>query len=151
MQRGRSKEERQLIAQQPMFCVETALKLHRWSQLAYSDYGQAPRGSQTSAGDPSEGSKPASRGAGLVKDRAHAAILPDQPLEDGELCHPSEQQADVAGVIWGGCMHVHVGGVGSGVLGFVEVVGYKTSTVPESWRLVWCGRGLQQRCMHACM
>lgn len=31
---------RQMVSQLPMFCVETAFKLHRWSQLAYQSVGE---------------------------------------------------------------------------------------------------------------
>ena len=52
------------VAQQPVFCVETALKMHRWSDLAYTDFAEAPRGVQVS-------------GAALIhKQRSWGALVP---------------------------------------------------------------------------
>ena len=96
MERARSREEQQHIAQQPMFCVETALKLHRWSQLAYSDYGQGTTGSRRSTGDQSEPSTPAVQALDLVKGRTHASALTDPSLADGESCHRFIQEGSFA-------------------------------------------------------
>ena len=37
---AKSEAERQALQQQPIFCFMTALKLHRWAELAYVDFGQ---------------------------------------------------------------------------------------------------------------
>ena len=59
------------VMQQPMFCVETALKLHRWCQLAYSEYGQRGKGGQASMQAPARAED---QDADLVRGRTHAAL-----------------------------------------------------------------------------
>ena len=49
--RGESLHEIEQLEAEPIFCMETALKLHHWSQLAYRDLGKV----STKVGDEETG------------------------------------------------------------------------------------------------
>ena len=72
-----SEAERQALQQQPMFCFMTALKLHRWAELAYVDFGQK-------AAAATSGEASTSRGNEVFKRHLHGAPSDADAWADGE-------------------------------------------------------------------
>ena len=67
---AQSLSEVKQLAAEPMFCMETALKLQRWSNLAYSDLGQDAASREWDAEGASPKAPPPE--GGLVETRLHS-------------------------------------------------------------------------------
>ncbi|KAK9790342.1 hypothetical protein WJX73_005473 [Symbiochloris irregularis] len=80
-----SPEDKAALHQLPMFCMETALKLHRWAELAYVDFGQKGHG------------KLANNGGDVIKKTTLQGVPSDADAWSDEAAQTTSSQPSLEG------------------------------------------------------